>query len=188
MRIFSPTFEDLPQAFITNTSLTAMHARVSTPFARSWSASCTKPGRCFASQVGVKAPGTENSTTFLPLNSSSVATSFGPSLVIVFSVPEGMRSPALMLMVSILPRASSRLLRVQRPQIRDPFQCRVTLDGLEGLHVVILLAILQLRDAQQQMRLGLVLQAALGEALGEEVHGLVVLLIAQIRQPDADIL
>ncbi len=28
-----------------------------------------KPGRCLAEQVGVNAPGTENSTTFLPLNS-----------------------------------------------------------------------------------------------------------------------
>ena len=85
----------LPHAFMTNTSLTAMQAIVSTPLARIWSASCTKPGRCLASQVGVNAPGTENSTTFLPLKSSSVVMSFGPSLVIVLSVPAGMRSPAL---------------------------------------------------------------------------------------------
>ena len=96
--ILSPTLEDLPQAFITNTSLTAMQAMVSTPLARIWSASSTKPGRCLASHVGVKAPGTENSTTVLPLNSSSVEMSLGPSLVIRLSVPAGMRSPALIAM------------------------------------------------------------------------------------------
>src|SRR6185312_11920547 len=98
----SPTLEALPQAFMTNTSLTAIQAMVSTPLERIWSASCTKPGRCLASQVGVKAPGTENSTTFLPLNRSSVETSFGPSLVISLSVPEGMRSPTLIAMDNLL--------------------------------------------------------------------------------------
>src|SRR5581483_6409136 len=70
-------------------------------FAWICSATCTKPGRCFASHVGVNAPGTENSTTFLPLKSSSVVTSFGPSLVIVLSLPEGIRSPALIAILSL---------------------------------------------------------------------------------------
>src|SRR3954451_3435612 len=112
MRILSATPECLPHAFITNTSFTAMQAIVSTPFARTWSASCTKPGRCLASQVGVKAPGTENRTTFFPLNNSSVVTSLGPSLVIVLSLPAGMRSPALIAMshLQLMYKEAVRLL------------------------------------------------------------------------------
>src|SRR3546814_4971166 len=59
----SPTCWSLPQASITKASLTAMQAMVSTPLALNSAAFCTKPGRCLAEQVGVKAPGTENSTT-----------------------------------------------------------------------------------------------------------------------------
>ena len=80
---------------MTNTSLTAMQAMVSTPLALMSAAFSTKPGRCLASQVGVNAPGTENSTTFLPLKSSSVVRSCGPSLVITLNVPAGILSPAL---------------------------------------------------------------------------------------------
>src|SRR4029077_17441539 len=220
--ILSPTPEDLPQAFITNTSLTAMQAMVSTPLARIWSASSTKPGWCFASHVGVKAPGTENSTTVLPLNSSSVERSLGPSLVIRLSVPAGMRSPALIaigrfLSVGVRPRGAhlsnekgreivSRrprgfpgapvpqaparrlclsLLRVQGPEVRELLQDRVALDGLEGLDRLVLVAALQLRDTEQQVRLGVVLHAALGDTLGDEVRGLVVLTVAEIRQAHA---
>src|SRR5215475_8136022 len=156
----SPTPWALPHAFITKTSFTAMQAMVSTPLARIWSASCTKPGRCLASQVGVKAPGTENSTTVLPLKSSSVVMSFGPSLVIRLSLPAGMRSPALMAirisflkfkhlvsardllgLTALLRRfgliglaygRSTALFRVQAPQVRQPLERRVTLDRLEG--------------------------------------------------------
>src|SRR6202012_6093291 len=56
------------------------------------------------SGVGVKAPGPENSPTFFPLKSSSVVMSFGPSFVIVLSVPEGKRSPALIAMSNLLNR------------------------------------------------------------------------------------
>ena len=57
-------------------------------------ASCLNPGRCFAEQVGVKAPGTANSTTFLPLKKSSVQTvSNEPSLWTVVSFTLGIFSP-----------------------------------------------------------------------------------------------
>ena len=51
----------------TNGSLTEVQTISSTPFAFSSSAFSTKPGRCFAEQVGVKAPGTANSATLRPL-------------------------------------------------------------------------------------------------------------------------
>src|ERR1700690_2238254 len=95
--------ELLPQAPMTNASLTAMQAMVSTPFALIASAFCTNPGKCLALQVGVKAPGTANSTTFLPLNISSVATSFGPSAVAIISFIDGIASPTLIVMVFSLP-------------------------------------------------------------------------------------
>src|SRR5262245_52513831 len=98
IRTLSPTFDALPQAFITNTSLTAMQAMVSMPLALSASACCRNPGRCFASQVGVNAPGTEKSTTFLPLKSCSVLIFCGPSLVMCVSTPAGILSPTLMVM------------------------------------------------------------------------------------------
>ena len=63
------------------------------------SAFFTKPGRWFLWQVGVKAPGTANSTTFLPLNTSSVVFGFGPSGVMTRNVALGKRSPTLMGMV-----------------------------------------------------------------------------------------
>src|SRR5450631_625162 len=98
MTTSSPTFAALPQAPMTNTSLTARQAMVSTPLALIRAASCTNPGRCLALHVGVKAPGTENSTTFLPLKSSSVVALTGPSLPIRFNVPLGTRSPTLIVM------------------------------------------------------------------------------------------
>src|SRR5690349_25010969 len=71
---------------------------VSTPFFLSSAAFSTKPGRCLAEQVGVKAPGRPNSTTFLPLKKSSVCTSFTPSGVICLSLTDGILSPTLMVM------------------------------------------------------------------------------------------
>ena len=87
---------------MTNTSFTAMQATVSMPFALKSAACWTKPGRWRASQVGVKAPGTENSTTFLPANSWSVVSFCGPSGPGVVNVPEGILSPALIVMVILL--------------------------------------------------------------------------------------
>ena len=93
IRTLSPAPLALPQASMTNTSLTARQATVSMPLARKSAACVTKPGRCRAWQVGVKAPGTEKSTTFLPLKSSAVVTGFGPSLDMCVNVPAGSTSP-----------------------------------------------------------------------------------------------
>ena len=62
--ILSSVPTDLLQASITNASLTATHAMVSTPLDFSSSAFSRKPGKCFKLQVGVKAPGTPIRTTF----------------------------------------------------------------------------------------------------------------------------
>jgi threonine dehydrogenase-like Zn-dependent dehydrogenase len=53
-------------------------------------------------QVGVNAPGTANSTTFLPLKISSLVFGAGPSGVMVLKVAAGMRSPTLIVMVVFL--------------------------------------------------------------------------------------
>src|ERR1700760_3174009 len=90
------------QAFITNTSLTPVTAIVSMPLALIASAFLIKPGRWLLLQVGVNAPGTANSTTFLPLNSSSVVLGFGPSAVMTVKDPLGTRSPTLIAMTRIL--------------------------------------------------------------------------------------
>src|SRR5262249_51695116 len=82
--------------------------------------------------------------------------------------------------------SSSGLLCVQAPQARDALEIGVALDSLERLHGVLLVAALELRNAEQQVRLALVLQAALADALGERIGGLVVLLIAQVGETDAD--
>ena len=79
-----------------------MTAIVSMPLALMAAAFCTKPGRWFLWQVGVKAPGTANSTTFLPLKISSVVFGFGPSAVMTRNVALGRRSPTLMGMARIL--------------------------------------------------------------------------------------
>src|SRR3954471_17669518 len=92
------------QAFITNTSFTPVTAMVSMPLALIASAFFTKPGRWLLLQVGVNAPGTANSTTFFPLNNSSVVFGFGPSAVITVKVPLGTRSPTLIAMTRILSR------------------------------------------------------------------------------------
>src|SRR5262245_35119208 len=86
-------------AFMTNTSLTPVTAMVATPLALMASAFFTKPRRWLLLQVGVKAPGTANSTTFLPLKSSSLVLGLGPSAVITMNVAAGTRSPTLIAMI-----------------------------------------------------------------------------------------
>src|SRR5262245_9560874 len=95
----SPVFWSLPQASITNASLTDRQAIVSTPLALSAPALCTNPGRCLAEQVGVKAPGRANSTTVLPLNRSSVEMVWMPSEFLYFRFVAGILSPTLMVMM-----------------------------------------------------------------------------------------
>src|SRR5208282_559903 len=84
-----------PQAPMTKASLTESQATVSTPLALTAAFFSMKPGRCLAEQVGVKAPGSANSTTFLPLNISSVVMSLMPSAVMCLSLTEGILSPTL---------------------------------------------------------------------------------------------
>src|SRR5450631_661005 len=85
------------QASITNASLTAVTAMVSTPLALNAAALLTKLGMCMLVQVGVKAPGTANRATFLPLKISSVVLGLlGPSAVITRNVALGSLSPTLM--------------------------------------------------------------------------------------------
>src|ERR1700684_2200792 len=126
IRILSPTLLDLPHAFMTNTSLTAVHAMVSTPFALILSASSTKPGKCLASQVGVNAPGTEKNTTVLPLKSSSVVSFCGPSLVMRVNLPSGILSPTLMVIGILLSYLQASACKrytdfagIQLPQLQD---------------------------------------------------------------------
>ena len=83
----------VPQAPTTTAAFTERQAMVSTPFALMASAYCTKPGRCLALQVGVKAPGTAKSATRLPLKRSSVEISCGPEAVAVISFIDAMVSP-----------------------------------------------------------------------------------------------
>src|SRR5260370_5343463 len=90
------------QASITNTSLTDVSATVLTPFALIASACCVIEGTCILWQVPVKAPGTANSATFLPLKMSSVLFHAGPSDVITRNFASGSRSPTLMGMVLFL--------------------------------------------------------------------------------------
>mmetsp|Transcript_39684 Transcript_39684/g.66603 ORF Transcript_39684/g.66603 Transcript_39684/m.66603 type:complete len:206 (+) Transcript_39684:442-1059(+) len=62
---------DFPHASITKASFTATHPIISTPLALISAACSMKPGRCFKLQVGVKAPGTANSTTLFPAQTSA---------------------------------------------------------------------------------------------------------------------
>src|SRR5258706_1559680 len=83
----SPAPLSLPHASITNASFTETHAIRSTPFALMSFACAMKPGRCCIEQVGVNAPGTANSTAFLPANSSPVDTSdiLPSTIVLIFT-------------------------------------------------------------------------------------------------------
>ena len=74
----------------------------SMPLALMAEAFFTKPGRWFLLQVGVNAPGTANSTTFLPLNTSSLGFGFGPSAVMTRNVVLGRLSPTLIVIFEVL--------------------------------------------------------------------------------------
>ena len=90
-----------PQAFMTKASLTDTQAMASTPLALKSARWSLKPGRWRAEQVGVKAPGTANSATFLPAKISSVVIGLGPSAVPAEKVAAGSLSPTLMVMVCL---------------------------------------------------------------------------------------
>src|SRR5665647_3555673 len=90
---------DFFQASMTNTSFTPVTAMALTPFALMAAALFRKLGMCMLVQVGVKAPGTANRATFLPLKMSSVVLGLGPSAVITRNVAFGNLSPTLMGMV-----------------------------------------------------------------------------------------
>src|SRR6516225_1143948 len=90
------------QASMTNTSLTDVTATVLTPFALIASACCVIEGTCILWQVPVKAPGTANNATFLPLKISSVVFHAGPSAVITRNFVSGSRTPTLIGMTVIL--------------------------------------------------------------------------------------
>src|SRR6516162_3546965 len=107
------------QASMTKTSLTDVSATVLTPFALIASACCVIEGTCILWQVLVKAPGTANSATFLPLKMSSVLFHAGPSDVITRNFAWGSRSPTLMGMVLFLSLAVELVLSLAVP-IADP--------------------------------------------------------------------
>src|SRR5215469_13318259 len=103
----SSTFWSLPQASMTKASLTERQAMASTPLALIAWKLFTKPGTCLAEQVGVKAPGSANSATFLPEKKSSVFTGVGLPSCISIRVAEGILSPTLIVMnVSVLKRSA----------------------------------------------------------------------------------
>src|SRR5882724_12712794 len=116
-RTLSPTSRTLPQASITKTSLTAVPTIRSTPFFRMSSARSTKPGRWWSEQVGVKAPGTPKSTTFLPANTSRVEMGRGPSAAMVCRVTSGILSPTPIAILAswsrvLVPRTVPRAARI----------------------------------------------------------------------------
>src|SRR3984957_4628769 len=73
-------------------------AIASTPLALNAASPTMNPGRWFLWQVGVKAPGRPNRTTFLSAKYSFVSTGFGPSGVTRRTETLGRRSPTLMVM------------------------------------------------------------------------------------------
>src|SRR6185436_15004973 len=102
---------------MTNASFTEMQATVSTPFALRAAASATKPGTCFAEQVGVNAPGSANATTVLPgAKSSSVVTALGPSGPIVRNVALGTLSPTLAILPLLQMPPEMAVLRPADPR------------------------------------------------------------------------
>src|SRR5437588_7298551 len=98
------------QASMTKTSLTPVTAIVLTPLALMASAFCTIVGTCILWQVPVKAPGTANKATFLPLKMSSVVFHAGPSGDMTLNLALGSRSPTLTGMTLILSVELDRLL------------------------------------------------------------------------------
>src|SRR5690606_20375343 len=124
---------DLPHASMTNASFTARQATEPTPLLLISPAFSTKPGRCRAEHVGVKAPGTAKGTTFSPVDSLSVLTSFGPTGVMRRRLTAGILSPTLIVIASPpeaetgrtrhrdggrTPMADGAILRVARQQPR----------------------------------------------------------------------
>src|ERR1044072_2479615 len=109
----------LPQAVITKASLAAVQAISSIPLARISSDFSTKPGRCLAEQVGVKAPGTEKSAMRRPLKYSSDSMASGPSSVALTSLVFGRRAPTeigmgILLWVRNSNRDAQRILQAWR--------------------------------------------------------------------------
>ena len=96
--ILSSTSRLSPQARITKASFTEMHANVSTPALQSSLALATNPGRCREEHVGVKAPGSAKSTTFLPLAQRSETFTVWqcPALSKYENTPSGSCSPTHM--------------------------------------------------------------------------------------------
>ena len=76
---------------MTKASLEAMMRTWSTPLALSLSTFSMKEGTCLSVQVGVKAPGTAMTTTFLFLNSAGsmqlVVSFYPPVFLSLFSIP-----------------------------------------------------------------------------------------------------
>src|ERR1700679_2046821 len=91
--ILEPAPVDFFQASNTHKSLTPVTGIVSTPLPLKASAFFKKPGRWLLLHVGVNAPGTAKSTTFLPLNISAVVFTAGPSGPITRNFASGRRSP-----------------------------------------------------------------------------------------------
>ena len=82
----------------------------------------------------------------------------------------------------------SGLLRVQAPQVRQPLECRIALHALESLQSVVLVAALELRDAEREPGICLVLYPALAQSLRELVGGFVVLTVTKVRAADREVL
>lgn len=99
------TFPAAPALFAhasrTNGSFTATHAISATPFALSAAASFTNEGRCVLWHVGVYAPGTAKSTTFLPLKNCEVLTVSGPFAPSLRSVASGSFCPVWIMRQSL---------------------------------------------------------------------------------------
>ncbi|MGT2467959.1 hypothetical protein ACVOMV_28775 [Mesorhizobium atlanticum] len=81
-------------------------------------------------QVGVKAPGTPNSTTFLPAKISSPVIGLAPSAVITLKFDAGSFSPTEMVMGSSLARWGDRCLRYRTGQL--PATVALMLDQGKG--------------------------------------------------------
>ncbi len=84
----------LPHSSITNGSLTEMQTIESIPWSAKTGASSLKRGRCVDEQVGVNAPGSENTTTFLPAKMSALVTVVHSPLRRRRNVTSGTRWPS----------------------------------------------------------------------------------------------
>src|SRR5882672_8443104 len=84
----------LPHSSITNGSFTEMQTIASMPCALNAGATSLKRGRCVDEHVGVKAPGSEKATTFLPAKMSSVVMVAQSPLRRMRNETSGMRPPS----------------------------------------------------------------------------------------------